>query len=94
MTQKTISATALRANLYQLIDQVLATGESAHIKRDGQVLELRKLPEKKPKAKKTKPKKYCDLSNIRGMDVMTEDPDWYISPKLYEHHGQIEPNSS
>lgn len=81
MTEKnTISLTAFRANLYTLVDQLLATGEPLLIERHGRIVEI---SEKNLKSKAKQ--KYTDLSRIKTIpDLLTEDPEWYVSPALYE----------
>ena len=37
---KSLTATELRANLYRVIDEVIATGEPCRIVRDGQAVEI------------------------------------------------------
>ena len=86
MTNDLYSITEFRANIYGMIDHVLETGESILLKRHNEVIEVRK------KSTRTKPTKKRDLSKIVPMECMVEDPDWYISPKLHEWSGEIDPN--
>ena len=45
---KSLTATELRANLYRVIDEVIATGEPCRIVRDGHAVEIvRAVPRKK-----------------------------------------------
>lgn len=90
MKQPTIALTNFRSNLYGLVDQVLASGEPLLLERHGRVLEVRERPVKKKASKPAK--KYRDLSTIKPLSIMTEDPDWYISPKLHEWSEDRESN--
>jgi len=89
MKKETITVTTFRANIYALIDEIGKTGEPKLLLRNNEVYEIRKKSAKKPQ----KPKKYRDLSKIVSMKVMVEDPDWYISPKLHEWNGEIDPKN-
>jgi antitoxin (DNA-binding transcriptional repressor) of toxin-antitoxin stability system len=66
-----VSATTLRQNLYQILDEVLDKGIPVEIKRKGQILKI--VPEK-PKSK---------LDNLEPHDTIVGDPesiitiDWY-----------------
>jgi len=62
-----VTASALRNDIYQLLDKVLETGEALEINRKGQILKI--LP--------AEPKK--KLSNIVAHDVMTGDPEELVS---------------
>ena len=35
-----VTATALRADVYRILDEILATGEGVEIERDGEIIEL------------------------------------------------------
>jgi len=84
------SITEFRANIYGMIDYMLESGEPLRLQRHGRIVKI--VEETKPKAKKTKQKKYRDLSKIVPMKCMVEDPDWYISPKLHKWSGEVDPN--
>ncbi|MDF2530179.1 MAG: hypothetical protein K0Q57_1059 [Gammaproteobacteria bacterium] len=68
-----ITATELRGNLYQLLDQVLATGEPLEIKRHGQVLKI--IPEQAPlkKSKLAKLKKHQGVINCNPEELIHQD---------------------
>ena len=53
---KPLTATQLRADLYRVLDEVLATGKACRVVRDGRVLLIE--PE-------TAPKKRLDLAKLR-----------------------------
>lgn len=94
MKKETIALTSFRANLYALVDHMLETGEPLWIERHGKLVKVAEEQMGKSTKKSKKPKKYHDLSKIIPLDIMVEDPDWYISPKLYEWSGEIDPNVS
>jgi hypothetical protein len=91
MDKETISLTDFRANLYALVDRMIKTGKPLLLRRNDHVFELCTKPCKPPR-RKTKVKR--DLSKIIPISCMTEPPEWYISPKLYEWSGEIEPDLS
>lgn len=86
MHKETIALTNFRSNLYSLVDQVLSTGEPLLIERNGRLVEVRAKDAGKTQKK---PKKLRDLSKIKPLEVMTEDPEWYVSPKLHEWSEEI-----
>lgn len=90
MKEEFHSITEFRANIYGMIDRMLTTGEPLLLRRDNRIVEVREKTAKK--GKKVKPKKLRDLSKIKPLKVMVEDPDWYISPRLHEWSGEIDPN--
>jgi hypothetical protein len=61
----TISASALRANLYKTLDQVIATGESPTIVRKGVTLRI----------VATKPKNRLDAVKKRKKSIINGDPE-------------------
>lgn len=72
-----ISATEFRGNLYQYLDQVLATGKPIEIKRHGQILKI--IPEVKPKKNKlAKLKKHKNVINCDPNELIHQDwlADW------------------
>ena len=86
---ETVTLTDFRANLYGMVNQMLRTGEPLLLRRENQIIELRGKVRKNPQ-EKSKVKR--DLSKIIPMDCMVKDPDWYISPKLSEWSGDIDPD--
>lgn len=83
-----ISVTDFRSNIYSAFDAIDRTGKPLLLSRKGKIYELK---EKKKSARRAT-KKIRDLSKIIPMSCMVEDPDWYISPKLHEWSGEIDPN--
>ena len=63
-----VSATELRGNLYQFLDQVIATGQALEIKRHGQILEV--IPKSLPAQKKQQTFKL-----VKHEAVINGDPD-------------------
>ena len=61
-----ISTSALRQNLYRLLDQVLETGVPLEIKRKGKILKI--IP----------PAENDKLENMPERNIMNEDPGEYI----------------
>lgn len=63
-----MSATELRANLYKILDEVIATQEPVEIARNGVLLMI--VPKKKSRAK---------LKNLKSHpDVMCADPESFV----------------
>jgi hypothetical protein len=60
---KPLKASALRENIYRLLDQVVETGVPIEIERQGKIL---KIVLEKPKSK---------LSNLQPRPYLTEDPE-------------------
>ena len=83
MTTDAISVTTFRANIYALIDRIGQTGQPQLLVRNGELYELRKKSRKRAATKEPARKRNLDDIPERP-NVMTEPPEWYISPKLYE----------
>jgi len=93
MTDTPHSITEFRANIYGMIDRLLETGKPLLLRRNNRIVEVREQKSRRTFQKPAKKsKKINDLSKIKALDIMVEDPDWYISPKLHEWSGEIEPN--
>ena len=69
-----ISLTALRNNLFKIVDQVIQTGNPVFIERKGHKLKI-VLEEKKSK-----------LNNLESHDCITGDPDDLVQLKVGEWH--------
>ena len=69
-----ISLTALRNNLFKIVDQVIQTGNPILLERKGQRLKI-VLDEKKSK-----------LENLEPHDCITGDPDELVQVKVGEWH--------
>jgi len=69
-----ISLTALRNNLFKIVDQVIQTGNPVLLERKGQKLKI-VLEEKKSK-----------LENLKSHDCITGDPDDLVQVKVGEWH--------
>lgn len=69
-----VSASKLRENIYQILDQVIATGEPVEIERKGKVLRIS--PEPKPGSKLSRltkrPGLVHDIDSIAGMSWIDE----------------------
>ena len=70
-----ISLTALRNNLFKIVDQVIQTGNPVLLERKGQKLKII-LEEKKSK-----------LDNLKPHNCVTGDPDDLVQVKVGEWHG-------
>ena len=73
---KPLSITALRSDLFKVIDKVIDTGISAEIERKGHRLKI-VLDEKKSK-----------LANLKPHDCIVGDPDDLIELKVAEWTGE------
>jgi len=69
-----ISLTALRNNLFKIVDQIIRTGNPVFLERKGQRLKI-VLEEKKSK-----------LDNLKPHDCITGDPDDLVQLKVGEWH--------
>ena len=69
-----ISLTALRNNLFKIVDQVIQTGNPVIIERKGQKLKI-VLEEKKSK-----------LANLKSHDCIIGDPDDLVQVEVGEWH--------
>lgn len=69
-----ISLTALRNNLFKIVDQVIQTGNPVLLERKGQKLKI-VLEEKKSK-----------LENLKSHDCINGDPDDLVQVKVGEWH--------
>ena len=69
-----ISLTALRNNLFKIVDQVIQTGNPVLLERKGQKLKI-VLEEKKSK-----------LDNLKPHNCVTGDPDDLVQVKVGEWH--------
>jgi hypothetical protein len=69
-----ISLTALRNNLFKIVDQVIQTGNPVLLERKGQKLKII-LEEKKSK-----------LDNLKSHNCITGDPDDLVQVKVGEWH--------
>jgi hypothetical protein len=69
-----ISLTALRNNLFKIVDQVIQTGNPVLLERKGQKLKI-VLEEKKSK-----------LENLKPRNCITGDPDDLVQVKVGEWH--------
>ncbi|MEJ2282145.1 MAG: type II toxin-antitoxin system Phd/YefM family antitoxin [Desulfobacterales bacterium] len=69
-----ISLTALRNNLFKIVDQVIETGNPVLLERKGQKLKI-VLEEKKSK-----------LDNLKSHNCITGDPDDLVQVKVGEWH--------
>ena len=69
-----ISLTALRNNLFKIVDQVIQTGNPVYLERKGQRLKI-VLEEKKSK-----------LENLKPHDCIIGDPDDLVQIKVGEWH--------
>ena len=69
-----ISLTALRNNLFKIVDQVIQTGNPVLLERKGQKLKI-VLEEKKSK-----------LANLKSHDCIVGDPDDLVQVKVGEWH--------
>jgi hypothetical protein len=69
-----ISLTALRNNLFKIVDQVIQTGNPVLLERKGQKLKI-VLEQKKSK-----------LDNLKNHDCITGDPDDLVQIKVGEWH--------
>lgn len=67
---KRISVTALRQNIFKIIDQVIGTGVPVEIERQGRILRL--VPEK-PESK---------LANLKPHDCIVGDPEELVDLKV------------
>lgn len=67
-----ISPTKLRANLYNIIDQVIATGHPVEIERDGHIVKIVAVP---PKSKLDNLTKHP--GTIKGDPEELVHMDWY-----------------
>ena len=95
MKNEVITVTAFRANIYALIDEIGRTGDPKLLLRNNELYEIRKKSKKSASRGAGKKKKIInDLSKIKALDIMVEDPDWYISPKLHEWSGEVDPDLS
>lgn len=72
-----ISLTALRNNLFKIVDQVIQTGNPVLLERKGQRLKI-VLEEKKSK-----------LDNLKAHDCINGDPDELVQLKVGELYGYI-----
>ena len=72
-----ISLTALRNNLFKIVDQVIQTGNPVTLERKGKTLKI-VLEEEKSK-----------LGNLKPHDCINGDPDELVHVKVSEWH---EPN--
>ena len=69
-----ITLTALRNNLFKIVDQVIQTGNPVFLERKGQKLKI-VLEEKKSK-----------LDNLKPHNCVTGDPDDLVQVKVGEWH--------
>jgi len=69
-----ITLTALRNNLFKIVDQVIRTGNPVLLERKGQKLKII-LEEKKSK-----------LDNLKSHNCITGDPDDLVQVKVGEWH--------
>ncbi len=69
-----ISLTALRNNLFKIVDQVIQTGNPVLLERKGQKLKI-VLEDKKSK-----------LENLKSHNCITGDPDDLVHVKVGEWH--------
>ena len=69
-----ISLTALRNNLFKIVDKVIQTGNPVFLERKGHKLKI-VLEEKKSK-----------LKNLKSHDCITGDPDDLVHVKVGEWH--------
>jgi hypothetical protein len=69
-----LSLTALRNNLFKVVDQIIKTGNPVEIERKGQRLKI-VLEEKKSK-----------LDNLKPHDCIVGDPDDLVHLKVSEWH--------
>jgi hypothetical protein len=69
-----ISLTALRNNLFKIVDQVIQTGNPVFLERKGHHLKI-VLDEKKSK-----------LDNLKSRDCIVGDPDDLVQLKVAEWH--------
>ncbi len=69
----TVTATQLRTNIYQLLDQIIESGKPLHIERKGVIIEMNTI--KKPLLMDLLPKRPCingDSDDIIHMDWSNE----------------------
>ena len=69
-----LSLTALRNNLFKVVDQIIKTGNPVEIERKGQRLKI-VLEEKRSK-----------LDNLKPHDCIVGDPDELVDLKVSEWH--------
>ncbi len=66
---KRLTASALRANIYKVLDEVLATGEAVEIERYGEVLRI--VPADRAGGRK----RHARLANLPAFDLVSGDPE-------------------
>ncbi|MBI5083020.1 MAG: type II toxin-antitoxin system Phd/YefM family antitoxin [Acidobacteria bacterium] len=72
-----ISATELRANIYQILDEAIATGKPVEVERKGVVLQV--VPPRKKRDLSKMPKRNCVIGDSEDLVHM----DWSVYWKPY-----------
>lgn len=76
---KSLNPSALRANIYKVLDRVIATGQPVLVQRKGQLLQISP-PQKKSRLSRLKKKKIF-LDNPADLAEIKWDQAW--NPKLF-----------